>query len=120
MSDPAINWVHSAAQLVIPATGPTIIPVYLFTHDRMYIDWMAAAGMPTAQDYNVMVAKEGTYLVTDVFEVLGGGHIGNLFVRMYEVPQLLVRSKETIRYIGWGLRSHDREGRHYGMYWTRA
>ena len=114
------QWMHSAAHLTIKSPMTGIIPVYLFTDDRMYIDWIAADGRPTAQDYNVMVAKKGTYLVTDVFEVLGGGHMGNLFVRMYEVPQVRIRDGKETTYIGWGLRSHDREGRHYGMYWTRA
>ena len=114
------KWMHSAAQLTIKSSWTGIIPVYLFTDDRMYIDWIAADGRPTAQDYNVMVAKKGTYLVTDVFEVLGGGHMGNLFVRMYEVPQVRIRDGKETTYIGWGLRSHDREGRHYVMYWTRA
>jgi predicted phosphatase len=68
----------------------------------------------------IQVAKEGTYLLTDVFEVLGGGHMGNLFVRMYEVPQVHVHKGVETTYIGWGLRSHDREGRHYGMVWARA
>lgn len=120
-------WMHSAARLTIKSSWTGIIPVYLFTDDRMYIDWIdadgrptAAKGIPTAQDYNLQVAKEGTYLLTDVFAVLGGGHMGNLFVRMYEVPQVHVHKGVETTYIGWGMRSHDREGRHYGMFWARA
>ena len=103
-----------------------LCPVYVFAR-RQDLDWWmqgtAAYGRELRHQmpqYDPTFAKFGTYMVNEVYVAQWYGVKGNLFVRTYDAPQIRVFNGAAVPYIGWGLRSHDEEGRNYGLFSARG